>query len=105
MRDANKKKGGTMSNALVIDASPSVRNYIRDILHQELGFQEIHEGKDADGALQILKSGHAINWIFSSWEMPGLSTRELLASVRSSPNCTRAHIVLMSANDEPAVRN
>lgn len=60
------------SNALVVDTSISMRNYVREILHQELGFNEIHEAKDADDAFRILKSGHAINWIFSSLEMPGL---------------------------------
>ena len=30
------------SNALVVDTSISMRNYIREILHQELGFNEIH---------------------------------------------------------------
>lgn len=95
----------SQSNALVIDTSPTVRNYVRGILHQELGFHEIHEGKDADDAIRILKSGRSINWIFSSWEMPGLSTRDLLETVRSSPNSMLTHFVLMSANDEHVVRN
>jgi CheY-like chemotaxis protein len=105
---ADTRKGGsTMSqfNALVVDTSPSMRNYIRAILQQELSFHEIHEGKDADDALQILKSGRFINWIFSSWEMPGLSTHDLLETVRNSPNSASAHFVLMSANDENAVRS
>ena len=93
------------SNALVVDTSPSMRNYIRAILQQELSFHEIHEGKDVDDALRILKSGRFINWIFSSWEMPGLSTHELLEIVRHSPNSASAHFVLMSADDEHAVRN
>jgi CheY-like chemotaxis protein len=93
------------SNALVIDTSPVTRNYIREILRQELKFNAIHEGKDANDALRILKSGHSINWIFSSWEMPGLSTHDLLETVRRNPSSTRPHFVLMSANDEHAVRN
>ena len=94
----------SQSNALVVDASPSVRNYVRDIL-QELRFNEIHEGEDADDALQILNSGYAIDWIFSSWEMPGRSTRKLLKTIRGNPNCTRTHFILMSAEDEHVVRN
>lgn len=61
------------SNALIVDSSISMRSYVRAILHQELGFNKIHEAKDADDAFQVLKSGHIINWIFSSLEMPGLS--------------------------------
>lgn len=93
------------SNALVIDASPSMRNYVREILHQALGFDEIHEAKNAEDAHQRLKSGRVINWIFSSWEMPGLSTHDLLKTVRSSLHSTQSHFILMSSNDELVVRN
>lgn len=95
----------SQSNALVVDTSPSMRNYVREILRKELSFNEIHEGKNADDALRILKSGRFINWIFSSWEMPGLSTHDLLEIVRNGPNNAHTHFVLMSANDEHVVRN
>ncbi|MDD5242240.1 MAG: response regulator [Sulfuricella sp.] len=94
----------SQSNALVVDTSASIRNYIREILHQELGFNEIHEVKDADNAFRILKSGHPIDWIFSSWEMPGLSTHDLLRIARNSPNSRHTHFVLMSANEDPVAR-
>lgn len=93
------------SNALVIDTSPSMRNYVREILRQELRFNEVHEGKDADNALDILKSSHTINWIFSSWEMPGLSTHDLLETIRGNPSNRPTHFILMSANEEHVVRN
>jgi CheY-like chemotaxis protein len=92
------------SNALVVDTSTSMRNYVREILHQELGFNEIHAAKDADDAFRVLKSGHVIDWIFSSWEMPGLSTHNLLEIVRSGPQSTHTRFVLMSANNEPVTR-
>lgn len=92
------------SNALVVDTSISMRNYVREILHQELGFNEIHEAKDADDAFRILKSGHAINWIFSSLEMPGLPPHDLLGIARNDPNSTHIRFVLMSSNDEPVTR-
>jgi CheY-like chemotaxis protein len=82
-----------------------MRNYVREILRQELDFHEVHEGKDADDALRILKSGLSINWIFSSWEMPGLSTHDLLERVRRSTDSTHSHFILMSSNDEHVVRN
>ena len=92
------------SNALVVDTSTSIRNYVREILRQELGFNEIHEAKDADDAFRVLKSGSPIDWIFSSLEMPGLSTHDLLGIVRNGPNSTHTRFVLMSSNDEPVTR-
>ncbi|MFA6920904.1 MAG: response regulator [Gallionella sp.] len=92
------------SNALIVDTSISMRNYIRTILHQELGFHEIHEAKDADDAFQVLKSGRVINWIFSSLEMPGLSSLDLLGIVRNDPGRAHTRFVLMSCNDEPVTR-
>lgn len=93
------------SNALVVDSSPSTRNYVREILRKELNFNEIHEGKNADDALRILKSSHSINWIFSAWEMPGLPAHDFLETVRNSPNSAQTHFILMSNNDEHVVRN
>jgi len=92
------------SNALIVDSSISMRSYVRAILHQELGFNKIHEAKDADDAFQVLKSGHIINWIFSSLEMPGLSPLDLLGTVRNDPNCAHTRFVLMSSNDELVTR-
>jgi len=93
------------SNALVVDSSFSTRNYVREILRNELSFHEIHESEDANDALRILKSRRDINWIFSSWEMTGLSTHDFLETVRHSPDGAHTHFVLMSANEEHVVRN
>ena len=92
------------SNALVVDTSICMRNYVQKILHQELGFNEIHQAKDADDAFRVLKSGHIINWVFSSLEMPGLSPIDLLEITRNSPNSTRTRFILMSSNDEFVTR-
>lgn len=92
------------SNALIVDTSISTRNYIRTILRQELGFNEVHEAKDAEDAFRVMKSGSAINWIFSSLEMPGLSPFDLLEIARKSPNGTHTRIVLMSSDEELVTR-
>lgn len=92
-------------NALVVDTSASIRNYVREILHQELGFNKIHEAKDADDAFRVLKSGCIIDWIFSSLEMSGkLTPFDLMGIARSDPNSMHARFVLMSSNDELAIR-
>jgi two-component system, chemotaxis family, chemotaxis protein CheY len=92
------------SNALIVDTSMSTRNYIRTILRQELGFNEVHEAKDAEDAFRVLKSGCDINWIFSSLEMPGLSPFDLQEIARNGPNGRRTRIVLMSTDEEPVTR-
>ena len=92
------------SNALIVDTSISMRNYIRKILHQELGCNEIHEAEDADGAFRILKSGRVIDWIFSSSEMPGLPPHDLMEIARNGPDSTHTRFVLISSNDELVAR-
>jgi CheY-like chemotaxis protein len=92
------------SNALIVDTSISMRNYVRTILHQELGFNEVHEARDAEDAFQVLKSGRAIHWIFSSMEMPGLSPFELIEVARNSPNSKHTRFVLMSSSEESVIR-
>ena len=92
------------SNALIVDPSISIRNYVRKVLHQELGFNEIHEAKDADDASQVLKSGRVIDWIFSSLEMPGLSPLDFMGIARNDPSGTPTRFVLMSSNDELVTR-
>jgi len=82
-----------------------MRSYVREILHQELGFNEIHEAGDADDAFRVLKSGCAIDWIFSSLEMPGLlSPFDLLKSIRSASNSAHTRFVLMSSDNESSIR-
>ena len=93
------------SNALVVDTSTFMRSYVRKILRHELGFNEIHEAEDADDAFRVLKSRRAINWIFSSLEMPGLlSPLDLMGVTRNGPNSTHTRFVLMSSNDELVTR-
>ncbi|HUX91171.1 MAG TPA: response regulator [Gallionellaceae bacterium] len=92
------------SNALIVDTSTSIRKYVREVLHQKLGFNVIHEAKDADGAFRVLNSGRAIDWIFTSLEMPGLPPRDLLGTARNGPNGKHTRFVLMSSEDEIVTR-
>lgn len=93
------------SNALVVDTSTFMRSYIRKILHQELGFNKIHEAEDADDAFQLLKSGRTINWIFSSLEMPGmLSPLDLMGIAHNGRNSMPTRFILMSSKEELVTR-
>jgi CheY-like chemotaxis protein len=82
-----------------------MRSYIQKILHQELGFDKVHEAEDADDAFQLLKSGRAIDWIFSSLEMPGmLSPLDLMGITRNNRNSAHTRFILMSSKDELVTR-
>ena len=93
------------SNALVVDTSMFMRGYVRKILQQELGFNKIHEAENADDAFQVLKSERAIDWIFSSLEMPGsLSPLDLVGVARNGRNGAHTRFILMSSNEEHVTR-
>ena len=69
--------------ALVVDDSNSFRQHLSNILRIELGFDSIIEAASADEAVEIIDSNkHNIEWIFSDWEMPGMTGGELLTHVR-----------------------
>jgi CheY-like chemotaxis protein len=89
------------SNALIVDSSISTRNYVRRLLQQDFGCNEIHEAKNVDDAFRVLKSGHIINWIFSTVAMPGLSPLDLLGSARNSAH---PRFVLMSSAEHSVTR-
>lgn len=89
------------SNALIVDSSVSTRSYVRRLLQQELRCNEIHEAKNVDDAFRVLKSGHVINWIFSSVEMPGLSPLDLLGAAR---NGKQPRFILMSSPEQAVTR-
>lgn len=91
-----------MSNtvALVVDHSQSTRKYICAILQEELHFREIHEAENAEEALQLLEANDSVKWIFSSWEMPGMSSRDFLGDMRKRD----AHVVLVTGEEEISAR-
>lgn len=92
------------SNALIVDNSQLLRTYVREILQQELGFNEIHEAGDAGEAMRLLQSGRIFNWIFSSQEISGLALQELEEIATRGASGMRPRMVLMSASDEHVIR-
>jgi Response regulator containing CheY-like receiver, AAA-type ATPase, and DNA-binding domains len=86
--------------ALVVDHSRSMRKYICAILQEELNFRETHEAENAEDALRFLASNQSVKWIFSAWEMPGMSSPDFLGDLRKR----NAHVVLVTGEEEISAR-
>ena len=90
--------------ALIVDDSPSIREYVQTILIRELSFDEVHMACCADEAIDLMsaESGNRIGWIFSDWEMPGAPAHDLLEYVRKRNS--EVTFVLMTGREEKQAR-
>lgn len=93
------------SIALVVDHSQSMRKYICTILQDELNFRQTHEAETAQDALRFVNANPNVKWIFSAWEMPGMSSHEFLENLRTQLEHKNAHVVLVTAREEIAARD
>lgn len=86
--------------ALIVDDSPSIREYVQAILTKELSFDEVYMACCADEAIDLMSAeyGNNIGWIFSDWEMPGASAHEFLEYVKK--RTSDVTIVLMTGREE-----
>jgi len=92
--------------ALVVDDSNSFRQYLSNILRVELGFDSIIEASSADEAAELIDSNkHNIGWIFTDWEMPGMTGGELLLHVRSRPDMINVPFIMMTDNEDMKARS
>lgn len=93
------------SIALVVDSSPVIRDYVQKILNDEvLVIDEVHQAKDADEALQVMKSNGPVNWVFIEHDMQGVSHPDLLEEFRKIPGCAETYFLLMTAMEENEAR-
>lgn len=91
---------------LVVDDSPSFREFVTTILRQELCFENILEADSANDALQILEQAEdKIDWIFSDWEMPGMSGHEFLMYVRKRPELVNVPFIMLTGRDDISARS
>lgn len=94
------------SIALVVDASSAIRDYVQKILNDEvLVVDEVRQAKNADEALQVLKSDGPVNWVFIEHDMEGVSHPEMLEEFRKIPGCAETYFLLMTAMGEDEARN
>lgn len=87
-------------SALVVESSESVRSHLVSILKTQLEFGQVHEASDAHSAIEILRSGQKIDWIFSDWEMPGLPGEEFLNHVKRTPSASMAPFIMLTTCGE-----
>jgi len=71
----------TKMKILVVDDFSTMRRIIKNILRQ-LGFENIVEADDGEGAVRKLES-ERIDFVISYWNMPNMSGLDLLKWVRS----------------------
>lgn len=88
-------------NALIIDDSPSIREFLQVILQDELGFNNIQVACCADEGMDILASDllNEINWVISDWEMPGKPASDLFQYVKSKYTKDEMNTILITGKD------
>lgn len=73
----------TNTRLLVVDDSASMRQVIRDLLH-ELGFPAVDEAADGAAALSLFRA-NAYDVVITDWYMPRKTGIELLRAIRQGP--------------------
>lgn len=85
---------------LVVDDSVAVRRFVVSALKNMFNCRRIHETKSANEALRLMESGEKVDWIFSDWEMPGISGVEFLIKVRSDPATENVPFVMITSHND-----
>jgi CheY-like chemotaxis protein len=89
--------------ALVVDGSRTVRRIVASILNEDLGCKQVIQSENALDAMEYIKSGVAqVDWIFSGWELQGMSGYEFLEKVRKNPSTATIPFVMMTSHDDRA---
>lgn len=85
-------------NALIIDDSPSIREYLQTILRNELNFRNIQVACCADEGIDILESDrlNGINWVICDWEMPGKPASDLFKYVSLKYSKNEVNTILLT---------
>jgi CheY-like chemotaxis protein len=92
--------------ALVVDDSNSFRQQLSNVLRVELGFDSIIEATSADEAAEMIDSNkYNIGWIFTDWEMPGMTGSELLLHVRARPDMVHVPFFMMTDHEDTKARS
>jgi CheY-like chemotaxis protein len=91
--------------ALVVHDSSSLRSFLRAVLRENLCFEQVLEVGRADEALALLTDNPHIRWIFSGWELPGMTGRELAAAVRGAAGTADVNFIMVTSRDEVTARS
>jgi CheY-like chemotaxis protein len=86
---------------LVVDTSRTVRRIVASILQEDLGCKHVIQSESALEAMDHIKSGLVqVDWIFSGWELEGMTGYEFLEKVRKNPSTANIPFVMMTSHDD-----
>ena len=83
---------------LVVDDFSTMRRIMKKFLN-DLGYLEVTEAEDGEGALKILKQGN-IDFLVTDWNMPGMAGIDLLKEARSDPALANLRVLMVTAEDK-----
>jgi len=86
---------------LVVDDFPTMRKIVRQVLKQ-LGFLNVHEAEDGEGALAVLRENTHIQFVISDWNMPKMNGIELLRTVRADATLRKIAFLMVTAEADKA---
>lgn len=93
-------------SALIIDDSPSIREFLQVILKDELEFSDIQVACCAEEGIDILESDQQkeINWVITDWEMPGKPVGDLFEYVNKNYDRSDINLVLVTGKNTSEAR-
>lgn len=80
---------------LVVDDFSTMRRIIKNILRQ-IGYTNIDEAEDGNGALVKLRQDH-YNLVISDWNMPNMSGLDLLKTIRADMGLNSVPVLMVTA--------
>lgn len=87
--------------ALVVDPSRTVRRIVASILQEDLGCKQVIQSENALEAMAHIRNTQTqVDWIFSSWELEGMTGYEFLEKVRKNPSTATIPFVMMTSHDD-----
>ncbi|MBF0291911.1 MAG: response regulator [Nitrospinae bacterium] len=87
--------------SLVVDDSRTVRRIVASILNEDLRCKQVIQCENADEAMALILGGDVkVDWIFSGWELQGMSGYEFLEKVRKNPSTAMIPFVMMTSHDD-----
>ncbi len=91
-------------NILLIEDSPTMRGYLRQVLAAEFPGAEIREASDGRAAFRELSKGSA-ELIVSDLEMPGMDGLTFISRLRANGLLKKKPVLILSASVSPEIQS
>ncbi|MBI4714878.1 MAG: chemotaxis response regulator CheY [Nitrospirae bacterium] len=85
----------TNMKVLVVDDFSTMRRIVKNILRQ-LGFSNIEEAEDGNGALAKLRQDH-FGLVVTDWNMPNMTGLDLVKAIRADAGIKDIPILMVTA--------